>query len=260
VGIRSNLRREQKALGRRPSVTQITKIHDTRRRLSSRIKNFHKTADLMWGNIDPDEEDFMAEADQDDDEVLQSDDYDGISLEDDSLEDYTEMEAQPAEDMRLLMPSALGAAYCHRKGQSSLLDQEIKLREGQANDALEELRLALVEKSLIYRTEVRAAKNHKMVTRAWSGVHRAEATIQKHVRTYRQAHQALKNLDANTPQFRPIRKEELKMSGDIIEENRFGQKKDILAWFWKMGPKKKPGDNSWMEECKILLFLHVLDS
>ena len=53
------------------------------------------------------------------------------------------------------MPSSLQIADMHRMGLATMASQELELRQGQANDALEGLRLALGHKGLLYKTKVR---------------------------------------------------------------------------------------------------------
>jgi len=59
------------------------------------------------------------------------------------------------EHMSIFMPSSLQIADMHRLGLVTMASQELELRQGQANDALEGLRLALGHKSLLFRTKVR---------------------------------------------------------------------------------------------------------
>jgi hypothetical protein len=40
------------------------------------------------------------------------------------------------------------------------------------------------------------------------------------------------------------------MSGDVVEENRIGQRSDMLAWFWRTGDPNQDQENNWMNECK----------
>jgi hypothetical protein len=53
--------------------------------------------------------------------------------------------------------------------------------------------------------------------------------------------------------FQPIYPVDLKMSGDIVEENRIGQRNDALAWFWRIDGTGQDLDDDWMQECKLLL-------
>jgi len=48
------------------------------------------------------------------------------------------------------MPSSLQITDMHRLGLVTMASQELELRQGQANDALEGLRLALGHKSLLF--------------------------------------------------------------------------------------------------------------
>ena len=55
--------------------------------------------------------------------------------------------------------------------------------------------------------------------------------------------------------FQEITKKDLKMSGDIIEENRIGQRNDKMAWFWRIDGKKE--DNEWMKECTSSIVIWI---
>ena len=54
------------------------------------------------------------------------------------------------ESIDITLPSTLGQAYCEKYGLQTLAEQELKLRQGQANDALHQIQLALVHKSYIF--------------------------------------------------------------------------------------------------------------
>jgi hypothetical protein len=58
------------------------------------------------------------------------------------------------ETLQLILPSSITAACRSSKGLESFAEQESKLRIGQMNDALRELRLVLGEKSMTFRTKV----------------------------------------------------------------------------------------------------------
>jgi hypothetical protein len=197
-------------------------------------------------------------------------DDDGNDDDDSSSEDENELwnEFQeetvemPAEQISIIMPSALTFAERKRLNIDHLVLQETQLREGQANDALEALRNALGEKSFIFRSQVRNARSQKKKTRSWGEVKRTDVQVQAFARTYKTARTALVQLRAGKnimDRFQEITKKDLKMSGDIIEENRIGQRNDKMAWFWRIDGKKE--DNEWMKECtSIILYGHTLYS
>ena len=66
----------------------------------------------------------------------------------------------------LPLPSYLATEQANNLGLATLADQESMLREGQANDALHELRVALASKAVIFQTDVRHAGTYNMTTRA----------------------------------------------------------------------------------------------
>ena len=58
------------------------------------------------------------------------------------------------EEKTLFIPSSLSMVDLQRLGLSAIAKQELELRKGQANDTLEQLRLALGYKSLLFRKDV----------------------------------------------------------------------------------------------------------
>jgi len=70
-------------------------------------------------------------------------------------EDPNRWQTISLQHMSIFMPSSLQIADIHRLGLASMASQELELRQGQAHDALEGLRLALGHKSLLFRTKVR---------------------------------------------------------------------------------------------------------
>ena len=143
----------------------------------------------------------------------------------------------PIEQVRLGLPSSFSGVEQAQMGLGRLGEIEIELREGQANDALEALQAGLAEKSLRFRTEVKPAKSQRTMTRAWDSIHRAEKQIKAAVRSYRLARNSLEALGAGENllnQYQKIQKEDLRMSRDVVEENRVGQHSSELAWFWRL--------------------------
>jgi hypothetical protein len=174
-------------------------------------------------------------------------------VEDDQEEEEEDLEVQSVDPASMSMPSAFGQEACRRNGWLTVATQEKELRVGQANECLTMLRLALGHKSLLLRQSVRIAQGQKARTRAWDEVTSIEEKIKKEVAIYHRAREALVQLGAEEDilkQYQPIGPEDLKMPGDVVEENRFGQRSDALAWFWRMdGAGHYPGNN-WMNECE----------
>ena len=119
-------------------------------------------------------------------------------------------------------------------------------------DTLDKLHLALGEKSLCFHTEVCNADSQRTTSQAWDNIHKLGTEAQKSQSTYRQVQNTLKCLDIK-PEYlatlHDIGDEDLKVSGDLTDERRFGQRSDTLPWFWMTGePVGTSG--SQMQECK----------
>jgi hypothetical protein len=213
-------------------------FYDQRNQLQSKIDNFNQKVQTLFSISDWDSISFPS-AHLDDDNKPGSDDW----LDED----------QCPENSRLLMPSALGKEECERIGWEKMVDQELELRIGQANDSLEKLRLALGHKAVVYKIGIRSSKSQDTKTRARSDLDQVNKTIDKHSRSYRLAYQAMLKLDASDnvlEKFQPLTSEDLKVSTDLVEENRMGQRSDVLAWIWKQGVGKSDLRDKWMEEGK----------
>jgi hypothetical protein len=160
-------------------------------------------------------------------------------------------DAVSAEEAVLYMPSSFGRRQCDRHGWHSIANQERELRIGEINECLERLRLGLGHKSLLFRNSVRTATGQKGKTRAWGEVTRVDEGIRREVALYHQARQALVRLGAEEGllnRYQLIGPEDLKMNGDMVEENRIGQRNDTLAWFWRLGDAGRNGDDIVMNE------------
>ena len=158
------------------------------------------------------------------------------------------------ENMQLYLPSTFTASQRKSLDWQNLGSMELQLRQGQANDLLERLRECLAEKSLKFRTEVRPANSQKKVTRAWGLVHRMDNQIKETVVMYRTAREAIRELGraADLERYQEIKKSDLKMSGDIVEENRVGQRNSVLPWFWRLDRMTKEHQGNYEKECKCI--------
>ena len=142
------------------------------------------------------------------------------------------------EDLTLSMPSYVGASYLKEAGLRDLVKEEVQLCIRQANDSLEKLRTHLGHKSILYRMNFQSSTSVRTDTRSKQGIQRVALKIIRDVRRYHRARESLSHLEASQDilqKYQPIKPNELGVSKDIIEENRFGQSSDILPWFWRIG-------------------------
>jgi len=116
-------------------VAEWTAFEECHQRLENRIHIFHSKLDTVM-------------------EGMENDD---VSLQPVEEKDFTNTQPDEVpngwqtiapEHMSIFMPSSLHIADIQRLGLVTMASQELKLRQGQANDALEGLRLVLGHKSL----------------------------------------------------------------------------------------------------------------
>lgn len=94
------------------------------------------------------------------------------------------------------------------------------------------------------------------MTRAWKDVNKQDAVAQGHKRAYDRARKALKTLNVDREYvegLKEITRDDMKMAGDVTEENRVGQRSSTLAWFWRLGGELATDEtdiNPRLKECE----------
>src|SRR5882762_6055130 len=167
-----------------------TSIEDRQQRLSTRIQSYNsKGSVLMEIETGTDLEVVVAPVSFDEDTILDEG-------EDEDEDDEDEV-AEGPERMQVIMPSSFNCTDITRLGLENLAHQELELQQGQANDALEHLHLALGQKALLWHTKVQPANTNKKCTQAWDDIKAARQQVEKHVRSYHRARKALLNLGAD---------------------------------------------------------------
>jgi hypothetical protein len=227
------------------TILKQTSKKDRQRKLDERLTYFNKKA-----------EEYMREIVEDPDILPQ---YTGLEKDDDGNgnpweeeDDEEEENSQKPEAMPICMPSSLKRDVIQRLGLEILASQELELRKGQASDCLQSLRIALGHKAALYRTK---RKTSTEKTRASADIKTQSSKTRKHIRAYRRARKALERLGANDAtllQYQELRSEHLRLSGDITEENRVGQRSETLPWFWRLDGQNPEQHDTWMQECTFI--------
>jgi hypothetical protein len=219
--------------------------------------------------VDEDFVDSQAQMDEDDsfDHIIESDtevDMDDLGpLATPQLvvaESTTTIEPERAS---VMLPSTLGPDWCKMPTHISIVQQEIGLRIGQANDALHQIRIALAQKSFLFRTSIRNAKSQQKKTRAWQTVHSVETSVRQHASIYCKARRALIHLGAEKSvisKYQVLKKADLKASTAIIDVRIPSRSEATLSWFWNMDIKGDTENHSWMaeRECRLTMIYHLL--
>ena len=179
--------------------------------------------------------------------------WQGIDIVEDGVED-DDPGMENVEATVLPLPSYLDGEYVDGHGIRAIADMELELRVGQANDALHELRLALADKAVIFRTDIRGASNYQGTTRAWGRVAGTDAIVKRRVAIYRRCRMQMIALGADEDmlgRFRELHDADLAISTAIADPNARGHRNDTLAWFWTMDVPRDTAANNWMSECRL---------
>jgi hypothetical protein len=258
-------------VGSHPTPDQKRDITLRRSRLQDKIDAFQKQAGsiLHADSIDNDDDDSWG-----DDcarEIYTGSEFDGIGEEEDddghdlAAEENHQMEfprnSPPdsrinAEHILLHLPSHLGRRWCNTNAAEYLAKAELRLREGQLNDSLHHIRIALGHKSYLFRNEVRPARTQRLKTRAWADVHAVESTVQHHARVYNRARQSLLDLGADDSllgRYKVLERQDLRIDTTVIAPNVRGQRNQSLPWFWSMDVRRDADVGAWMNDCRCIL-------
>jgi hypothetical protein len=237
------LQRHVASLGNACSVAQKNELLDRRRKLEARISAYERQVSVII-KLDDDVQWSMQDG------KIPALDAQAGEASDDLLDLYPDEWFTPEKE-RITLPSALAPGEINRLSLKPIAMIEFELRKGQVTDALEGLRLALGEKSLRFRTEVRNANSQRTTHRAWDNIRKFDVDARKYRSTYRQARNALQRLStdpAYLATLHDITDNDLKVAGDLTDERRFGQRSDTLPWFWRFGDAGDSGGPR-MQEC-----------
>ena len=245
------------------SPDQQTDVALKRSRLREKVDAFQKQAARVLDTISGDGDDSW-----NDDctrEIYAGVEFDGIGAGEDNDEHTTSAEAtnqtpgnigpdscMDVEHVALYLPSHLGRDWCNNNGAEDLAKAELRLREGQLNDTLHQIRIALGHKSYLFRNDVRPARTQRLKTRAWAGVHAVESSVQHHARVYMRARRAIENLGADDVllgRYKVLRRQDLSVKTTVIASHVRGQRNKSLPWFWTMGVQRDADFKPWMKDC-----------
>jgi len=254
-------------IGPHPTPDQKRDIALRRSRLQDKVDTFQNQAGSMLNAVSNDADDSWG-----DDyarEIYTGAEFDGIGEEDDDRHDSAADEHHDnqmqflrngppdscinAEHISLHLPSYLGCNWCNRNAAEDLAKAELHLREGQLNDSLHHIRIALGHKSYLFRNNVRPAHMQRLKTCAWAEVHAVESTVQHHAWVYNCAQQSTLNLCADPSlldRYKVLRCQDLRIDTTVIAPNVRGQQNKSLPWFWSMDIWRDADVGAWMNDCR----------
>lgn len=232
-------------VGKSPTVAESLEVETRRQRLQKRVDKYNERARMMW----------PLESHQQPAEYWQDELVDLASAESDDEEDG-EIHAEDftaVERASLHMPSTIGMEICTSMGYADAAEMERKLRIGQQNDGLQNIRVAISRKACIFREGVRAAKSKKKKTRSWDHIHAVDHSVRHNCRVYDRARRAMLKLnpsDAERDRYKPLAKADLNVDTARVEPGLRGHRGSHLAWFWTMDIADDVEQQEGMMECK----------
>lgn len=159
------------------------------------------------------------------------------------------------ENRSILLPSNLSRVDQKRFGLKELGKKELSLREGQANDALQAIRLGIGEKSFRFRNNLRQARSKGAKTRAWTLINNAAKKLQHHRLIYRQAREAMIQLGALKlvdKTYKELSQDDMRTSTAVQETNARGQRNAELSWIWRTEGLFTGGEDAFVIECESM--------
>jgi hypothetical protein len=168
-----------------------------------------------------------------------------------TMVDWSANASIDAEYIPLHFPLHFGHNWCSANAAKDLVEAELCLREGQLNDSLHHIRIALGHKSFLFRHD-RPAHTQRLKTRAWAKVHAVESTVPQHAWAYVHGWKAMVDLGAGADlldQYKVLRRQDLSVKTTVILPQVRGQWNESLAWFWTMDVWWDTEVGEWMEDC-----------
>ncbi|KAI6018283.1 hypothetical protein EDC04DRAFT_2607885 [Pisolithus marmoratus] len=173
-----------------------------------------------------------------------------------SVDDILDVETPIGQTPSFLpLPSKFGMDECQSMGVHQLVDMELKLHMGQANDALHGLHLALADKAVIFKSVVRPAMNYSMRTWAWQMIHSIDHSVKQYAAIYRQCQDSMIWLGASQDIldcYQELINSDLATSTMAFTQGAHYHCTSQLPWFWTIDIPRDTNSKSWLTE-----FYHI---
>ncbi|TFK58147.1 hypothetical protein BDN72DRAFT_739597, partial [Pluteus cervinus] len=150
----------------------------------------------------------------------------------------------------VMLPSTLGKDLYETLRLKSLIKAERELRCGQANDALDDLRLELSKKAFLH-VEKRGEPSKDHRTRGWAAINQADEKVKDLALIYRTARRALVILGLKherMEKYQPLLDAQLTSSTTLLDTTKHGQTYEKLPWFWACETGHGITDNNILRE------------
>lgn len=169
------------------------------------------------------------------------------------------------ESVSIPLPSSFGAQAC-RGILREVARCECKLREGQANDALHNVRVAIARKSFHCRTRVRnnaPTSGYSKRLRSYGETAVIQTSINLSAKIYSTARSAIQLIDPECDILRSLSEltsKDLVASTAVVDPNARGMRNEGLSWIWQRAITRETPEFVTERQCLHISFSQLLIS
>ena len=161
--------------------------------------------------------------------------------------------AQP-ESFSIPLPSSIPKESPQRPLLTRIMQKELELRKGHANDCLAAMRTIIGQQAFQYKKILRPAPTKVHRTRARSSIQKVGRNLVLQSRIYKQTRNAMLSLNMEVDALKSVYKEltpqDIQVSSAIAEPNIAGSSRMHLSWIWTIHQGVEPTDNH-LTECEV---------
>ncbi|KAH9911411.1 uncharacterized protein B0H18DRAFT_962240 [Fomitopsis serialis] len=237
------IQKDIKQMGATVTGAQELKLAKRRKPLESQIRRFHRRAAAIhrrhdWGVAEEEAVDDDSAAEWEDDP------NDPPAHANNPWSIFPSKPPAPypvkaAEHTKLGLPSNFTRNTLTANGLQRLAAHELTLRRGQANDALQQLRILIGKKSFEFQTTIRHGRKdgNKKRTRSFTKLGKLDRAVQLQAAIYRRARAAMQVLGLSAEdqaKYQQLTPDDLKTVTAIAEPNKAGQRHKSPSWIWNV--------------------------
>ena len=160
----------------------------------------------------------------------------------------------------IAMPSALPERSAHRPSVARLLNMEMELRRGHANDCLGSMRRTIGQEAFEYKKVLRPATDKTHQTRARTSIQTLHRGLILQARIYKRTREAMLklgvmldlDLDEIKSIYKPLTAADIHVTSAVNDPNIPGSTRTTLSWIWTLHQGIQTDDNH-LTECGFLI-------
>jgi hypothetical protein len=144
--------------------------------------------------------------------------------------------ASRPESLKIALPSAVPVHYPLRLLLTRIMEKELELRKGHANDCLAAIRRSIGQEAFQFKKILRPAKAKVHRTRAHSAIQSIHRDLVLQCRLYKRTRKSMFCLNMDLPtlhsHYKELTVDDVKVSSAISDPNIPGSTQTGLSWIW----------------------------